>query len=149
MAVSTGEIFFVLLLGVGLIIAIWVYIASSKESTSYNSQAYARGANLSGPGNALLTCDPGTTIQVAQATMVCHDPTAQNFENPTTDPFLMMGDFDPTTTVDLTTDMSKTCDTYSTCSYKFSAANDTSGNFVCGPSGTPQLIATYTCVPKS
>lgn len=149
MAVSTGEIFFVLLLGVGLIIAIWVYIASSKESTTYNSQAYARGANLKGPGNALLTCDSGTTIQVAQATMVCHDPTTQNFENPTTDPFLMMGDFDPATTVDLTADMSSACDTKGVCSYKFSSSNDPTGNFVCSASGTPQLIATYTCVPKS
>lgn len=146
MALSTTEVVLVLLLGVGLIIAIWVYIDSNRETSSISSQPYARGANLNAPGKVLLTCDAGSVISATNANMVCHNPSAKNFENPTTDPFLKNGQFDPTTTIDLLSDVQSQCDKKQQCTYTFSGTAD---NFVCGDGGTPQLIATYTCVPNS
>jgi hypothetical protein len=143
MAVSTVEVTLVLLLGVGLIIAIWVYIVSKRETTTVSSQPYARGANLAAPGKVPLVCDPGSTIQVASAMMVCTNPDSNNFENPATDPFLSTGAFNAQTTYDLSSDMTTSCNTKEQCLYNF-GKND---SFTCP--GTPQLIATYTCIPKS
>jgi len=148
MALSTLEIALVLLLGVGLIIAIWVYIVSKRETTSVTSQPYARGANLAAPGKIPLVCDPGSVIQIASAMMVCTNPDSNNFENPATDPFTSTGTFNAQTTYDLTKDtteqnMSTACDTKEQCLYNFVGNND---SFTCV--GTPQLIATYTCIPK-
>ena len=147
MAVSTVEVTLVLLLGVGLIIAIWVYIVSKRETTTVSSQPYARGANLAAPGKVPLVCDPGSTIQVASAMMVCTNPDSNNFENPSTDPFTSTGAFNGQTTYDLLkgdNGMSTKCDTKEQCLYNFVGNND---SFTCP--GTPQLIATYTCIPKS
>ena len=143
MALSTLEITLVLLLGVGLIIAIWVYIVSKRETTSFSSQPYARGANLAAPGKVPLVCDPGSTIQVASAMMVCTNPDANNFENPATDPFTSTGAFNGQTTYDLSSDMTTSCNTKEQCLYNFIGNND---SFTCP--GTPQLIATYTCIQK-
>ena len=143
MAFTTTEIVLVLLLGVGLIIAIWVYAVSHKENAVVSAHKYTRGANLSKAGSVLLTCDPGTVISWTTATMVCHDPTSDNFENPTTDPWLTDGTPNPATTVDLKDDIKK-CEGQTQCTYDFKGTND---NFVCGPNGTAQLIATYTCSP--
>lgn len=146
MALSTTEVVLVLLLGVALVIAIWVYIDSNRETSSISSQPYARGANLSKPGNVLLTCDTGSVISMDNANMVCHDPDTKNFENPSTDPFLKNGQFDPKTTADLLSDMQGKCDKKQQCTYTFGGI---ANNFVCGTNGTPQLIATYTCVPNT
>lgn len=148
MALSTTEIVLVLLLGVGLIIAIIVYITSHKQTSVISSQPYARGANASKAGNVLLTCDAGSVINVhdGAAILVCHDPTSDNFENPATDPFLTDGTPNPQTTVDLSKSLQDACNGKMQCTYSFTGIDD---NFVCGTTGTPQLIATYTCNPPT
>jgi hypothetical protein len=146
MALTTTEVVLVLLLGVGLLVVIIVYMTTHKKSAYLATQNYTRGANLSGPGDVWLTCDPGSMIQVENATMVCHDPSDKNFENPNTDPFLSTGAFNPQTTVDLTDDMTSVCGGKVNCKYTLASSND---SLTCSPTGTTQLISTYTCVPST
>ena len=103
----------------------------------------ARGANKSGNGDVVLSCELGKTICISKATEIHTNPKGTPFEDPKVDPFVVSpyGSFNPSTTISRYNDMSVACNGKKDCTYTFSPKLQLPG--------TPQLIATYTCVPPS
>ena len=154
MVVSTFEIVSMILLAIGLGITIWWFIIAENYRKYLSTYAYARGANASKPGQTLnLTCDDDKEICVYRSTQICTDPDSNNFENKSIDPIAggktgndLYGDFNKSTTVDMTDSLGKECNGKQTCTYKFTPLQWPSGMTPC--KGNPQLISTYTCIAK-
>lgn len=144
MAISTTEVVFVLLLGVGLLVMIWIWYASHSQRSQLSTQAYTRGVNAASPKTVGLACDANSVISIDRATQVCSNPDAKNIERSMLDPMTKTGDFDPNRIADLTSDMGGVCNGKQTCLYTFTGAEPFPNGVACD--GTPQLIGTYTCV---
>lgn len=154
MAISTFEVVGMILLAIILGIAIWWYVIADNYRKYLNAGAYSRGANASSAGQTLhLTCDEDKEICVYQATQICTDPDRNNFENSDTDPFASgltgnnsYGDYDSSTTVDMTISLGTECNGKQNCLYKFDPAQWPVGMPTCN--GDTQLISTYVCGAK-
>ncbi len=147
MAVSTTEVVFVILLGVGLLIAIWFFFVERNKRNNLTTQTYTRGVNLAGPGNVLLTCDSDSQICITRATQVCTSPSTANFESSPLDAMTKTGDFDSSKIADLTSDdLGTQCNGKETCTYTFTGTKPFPNDAQC--TGQTHLIGTYTCIAK-
>lgn len=156
MAVTTFQVFGILALTFFLIIVIWIYVVSLQRKKFLDSYIYARGANSSLPPNTggttntsqlNLSCGEGRQICVFRATQICSGSNTNNFEYENTDPFLSDGSFNPSTTIDRTSDLENKCNGNSTCQFTFDPSTTTF------PDGTgwscpvnSQFLSSYTCV---
>lgn len=154
MAISTFEITFMVLLGIGLIIAIWWFAVAKNYEKYLSTYSYARGANVDSDGGQVqLKCGAGKEICVYRATQICSNPSATNFENQATDPIdagtgigggnVDYGQYNPLTTIDRTADMVDECNGAGSYLYTFNAKPFPNG-MACG--GKTQLLATYSCI---
>jgi len=131
--------------------ALWWLTVAMKYRTYLKTKSYPRGANVTQGQTTNLKCELGNEICVYRATQICTDPGKNNFENPETDPISSglndsgekYGEFNPLTTIDLTKNLSKTCNGSENCSFKFTPNQ----NLKCN--GEYQLISTYSCIPKN
>ena len=150
---NTTKIFLIIILIVGMIVALWWFVIPLRYRLSLNKFTYARGANAwKANQHVNLSCGVGKEICVYKATQICTIPDSNNFESSHADPMSISskkgiggyGDFDPTTTVDLTDSLGKQCNGKGECRYRFIPNN----SLAC-PAENSQLISTYTCVPKN
>lgn len=160
MAVTTMQVFTVFGALLFMFIMLWIFVISMQRKNFLDTYAYTRGANSWTDNTTVnLVCDSSKEICMFRATQVCSgnnsvESGGANYEYSKTDPFssgtenttVQYGDFDPNTTVDLTTDMEKECNGNPTCAYKFSASSNPFPFGTC--SLNSQLISTYTCIPK-
>ena len=144
------EIALVMFLGIGVLISMWYFGVAEKYRRYLKRSAYGRGANALKSGDTLnLSCRPGEKICVYRATQICTDPDTKNYENPQTDPIASglgsdsYGNYNSSTTVDMTKDLSDKCNGEQTCSYKFASKPYPNG-MKCG--GKSQLLSNYTCI---
>lgn len=115
---------------------------------AYNYRQYilafktAKGANRSGSGIVSLSCELDKKICISKATEIHTNPNGTPYEDPNVDSISSTdyGAYNPQTTVNKYKDMAKLCNGLSSCDYKFSPSLNLPG--------TPQLIASYTCVPN-
>lgn len=170
--IEAGQIVVITALVIAIAIALWWFGVAYKYGQSISGTSYARGANIdtgaigngqSGKGYVNLQCDNNSEICVQKATAIC---TGAINENSNTEggpePISngvpgVYGDFDPTSTVDLTGQLSKLANGKQSYSYCFDAKNYTFKGQACpfskydnktGAGQRPQLISTYTCIPK-
>jgi hypothetical protein len=168
--ISTSEIVILVALALVLALVIFYFVVAYKYGQTLNVFAYTRGANLdtastNGKGTVELKCDSARTICVEQATLICTG--AENALSNTeagpepiangSNSKVPYGNFDPNTTVDLTTELSK-FNGMQNATFEFDGLEifknhnqKTCSTFNYKPDGSgtrPQLIATYTCVPK-
>ena len=167
--IEASDIVIIVGLVVGIAIATWWFVVAYKYGKTVDQFSYARGANLdtgnTGKGNIVLQCDNNTEICVNKATAICTgainqlsnteggpEPIANGLNNTG-----MYGDFNKNNTVDLTGQLSKLANGKNIYEYCFDATGMTFGGGACpfssfdkktGVGQRPQLIATYTCMPK-
>ena len=156
MAVSTSEVYIILILIILLAVAIWMYVVSLQRKKFLDTYKYARGSNAWQDNSVMnLSCGADREICIFRATQVCSGSDSNNFEVKATDPIAsgldapdFYGDFNSKTTVDLTSAMSKKCNNQETCSYTFKASDNPFPNgMVCNAPANSQLISSYTCIP--
>ncbi len=169
--ISAGEIVTIVVLFAALAIAIWWFTISYQYRKTLTAFSYTKGANLdtatvgqgnTGVGAVSMTCDQDRELCVWEATAICtgtngqtnHEDGFEPISNGSTSPY---GNFDPTTTANLTPALSTAANGKQSYVYNFNGNSLTFGNKGNCPltynikdgSGTrPQLIATYTCIPK-
>ncbi len=144
------------LLAIGLGIAIWWFVIAEKYRSYLGKYAYARGANATAAGQTLnLTCDQDKEICVYRAVQICTVPDDHNFESSPLEPIASglgknnaaYGDFDPDTTVDMTSELNEKCKGQKNCSFMFTP-KPWPHNGSCPSDSNTQLISTYSCIPK-
>lgn len=158
--ISTGEIVLIAFFAVVLGVAIWWFAVAYHYGTTISDFSYSRGANIDpGPGKSTgsvqMTCDSDREICVTRATVICTGTNGvANFDISPLNPYASgldgkttYGDFNPSTTADLTKTLSDAANGKQSFTYDFDG--DKSLPTCKGP-GTirPQLIASYTCIPK-
>lgn len=154
MPVSAVEVTFIIILIVILSLVIWWYVDKIRKINGLKGNTYTRGANIVGSGNkAEMKCGVDHKISVYKAVQICSNPDVHNYEDPSTDPIASgvdgvtgYGEWDPTTTVDLTDTMGKSVNGKQNVTYTFTATSFPS-DMSC-PADSTQLIATYDCIPK-
>lgn len=152
--ITTFEIMGMMLLFIILGFAIWWFLVAQNYRKYLTNYSYTRGANVASKGRStLLQCDSDKEICVYRAVQICTNPNSSNYENPSTEPMSSgttgnekYGQFNKSTTIDMTSDLGGKCDGKEKCAYKFVGKQFPSG-MIC--SGKTQLIATYTCIPKN
>ena len=168
MAMTTGEIVVLIFLIIIVAIIIWYFAVAYQFGQTLNNFSYTRGANLDtkdkNKGTVKLTCEQGNEICVWKATAICSGAisSASNSEGGP-EPISnggsgnsAYGQFDVNDTIDLTKDMSGKANGKQNYTYNFDVTNRSFGKSTCpmnydtktGAGQRPQLIATYTCIPK-
>lgn len=172
MAMTTGEIVVLVFLIIIVAIVIWYFAIAYMFGQTLNNFSYTRGANLDtkdkNKGVVKMTCEQGNEICTWKATAICSgaESAASNSEGGP-EPISngdsgnsAYGQFDVNNTIDLTTDMSTKANGKQNYTYNFDVTNRTFGkspnaktcpmNYdpTTGAGQRPQLIATYTCIPK-
>jgi len=172
MAMTTGEIVVLVFLIIIVAIIIWYFAIAYMFGQTLNNFSYTRGANLDtkdkNKGAVKMTCEQGNEICTWKATAICSGAIsgASNSEggpepisNGDADNSAY-GQFDVYNTIDLTKDMSSKANGKQNYTYNFDVTNRTFGKSpnakTCpmnydtktGAGQRPQLIATYTCIPK-
>lgn len=164
MAISTGEIVMLVILLLIFSVAIWYLVVALIYRNEVNKFEHARGANRVGAGFVNFECENGKVISVDSAISVCSGMNMNNDDNKYTeinnniyikninDPVSKHSDrkygsfnFDDKNSgvQDLTKTIKKDVDGKTSYQYEFKPGQ-------CNIQGTvPQLIATYTCKPKS
>ena len=170
--ISTSEIVIIVFLVVLLALAIWWFAVSYKYGKTLDNFSYTRGANLdtgiigdgkTGMGQVTMSCELGSEICVYKADAICTGA-INSMSNVEGGPEPISngknsdyGDFDPTTTINLTHDISNLANGKQTYTYDFNATRASFNGKLCpynqydqktGSGQRPQLIATYTCIPK-
>jgi len=167
MPISTGEIVMLIFLALILGVATWWFVVAYQYRKTLNMFAYTRGANVDpGPGKSTGTvdmkCDSEREICVWRATAYCTGTNGvinneiipgaySNGEKGNPIPY---GGFDvvaKTGAVDLTSILSKTANGKESYTHKFDGGMAFAGKCVPRTSSEttrPQLIATYSCIPK-
>lgn len=147
---------------VALGVSVWWLVVAYKFRKSINMNSYTKGANLDPgqgktSGTVTLSCGSDYNICVWRATAICTGESQTNHElspcppsGPCLDPIsngndgVKYGDFSPKSTTDLTKELSSLANGSQKYTYFFNDKNQKT----C-PIGTrPQLISTYTCIPK-
>ncbi len=154
MAIGTLDVVGLGLLFVGTCVAIWWFVIAWRYKSFLGTSSFARGANVAGRNKkAQLSCDAGHEICVYRATMICSNPQANNYENPSTDPISngkngvnRYGEYDAKTTTSLTAKMGSKCNGNASCEYDFSGESFP-GGITCSAENV-QLISSYTCIPQ-
>mgnify|MGYP003390117396 FL=1 len=166
---SAGTIVVTVCLITAIGIATWYFVVSYKYGKTLSNFSYTRGANLDtldkNKGSVNMTCESGAEICVWKANAICSGPLKGSVSNTEGGPEPISnglnsnsayGDFDIHNTIDLTTDMSTQANGKQLYSYNFDVTNKNFGGKTCpmnydvksGTGSRPQLIATYTCIPK-
>lgn len=165
---SAGEIALYATIIIVVVIVIWYFAVAFGYSRTLDNFSYTRGANLdtgeSGKGSVNMNCENGDEICVWQATGICSGAinAENNFEGgpePFSDglkPGMSYGQFDINNTIDLTKDMSDLANGKQAYTYDCDLTLKKFGGKVCpnnynsktGAGQRPQLISTYTCIPK-
>jgi len=169
MALSTGEIVFIVFLLMLFGISVSWLVVSLRYSKTLSDFEYTRGANLDpGPGNSKgvvkFKCDKDKFINIAKATVICTGTNGKtNYE--LKDKIYSYGKFngeslpygsfnvstDGTTDAkDITDDLKKLTHGKSEYDYDFDGSMYKFSDGFCKPGNNndttrPQLIATYTC----
>jgi len=168
MAMSAGEIVMLVFLLIIVALVIWYFVVAYQYGQKLNNFSYTRGANLDtkdkNKGVVNLTCEQGSEICVWNATAICSG--AKNSVSNTeggpepisngADGNSAYGKFDINNTIDLTKDMLTKANGNQSYSYNFDVTNRNFGTKTCpmnydvknGSGQRPQLIATYSCIPK-
>lgn len=167
MAISTGEIMILAVLIAVIALAMWWFGVAYNYRTTIQNNSYARGANLdtgavspfTGKGTINMVCGDNREICVWSATSICTgaESVISNTESgpePISGNPVNYGEFDPNTTVDLTSSFIK-ANGSQTFSINFDGAQLKYGGKTCpltynpkdGTGTRPQVIATYACVP--
>lgn len=150
---STFGLFSLFTLMVLVGVAVYWFVVSYRYKRFLDCAIYTRGANVKDGGTVALTCDSEKVISIISATQICTLPNSSNFESSNLEPIANgtnapYGNFDPKTTVDLTSEMKAVVDGQQKINYTFSGASGWSkAGLTCN--GNAQLIATYECVPKN
>lgn len=143
-----------------LAVSIWWFAVGFRYRMTLDNTSYPRGANAFDGDTVNLTCDGGNVICMFRATQICTVPDANNFETSNLEPIsngsgnVKYGDFDPSTTVDLTQEIGYICNGKTSCSYTVNAdwskLNDAGTSLRCNGSSpsNSQVIATYSCIPS-
>lgn len=163
---STFEIVFIVVLLMGIGLMIWWTVLAYKYKSELTSFSYTRGANIDLKGstnkNVLMSCEDDREICVWRATAICTGADMNNVESSPLEPIATgttensYGAFDKSTTIDMTKSMS-VANGKENFLYNFNANNLTwpqgktcplTYNNTTGTGTRPQLIATYSCIPK-
>lgn len=172
MAPSTGEILLISSLVICIGVALWWLIIAYKYNQSITSFSFTRGANIdtgkvgtgnTGKGSVTLNCGPEREICVWKATGICTGAISNqsNVESLVTEPISgdrsSYGNFNPQTTLDLTKNLGSQANGQQSYTYNFDGTKIMTPGGVCPYQNynqqqnygqRPQLIATYTCIPK-
>ena len=171
MTASTGEIVLISALVILVGVCLWWLIIGYKYNQSITSFSFTRGANIdtgkvgtgtTGKGTVNMDCGPDREICVWKATGICSGAISSeaNVESLVTEPISgdvkTYGDFNPSTTLDLTQDMITKANGKQSYSYNFDGTKVMTPGGICpfqsynqkqNYGQRPQLIATYTCIP--
>lgn len=169
MPMTAGSIVAMVFLTTTIGITVWYFVVAYKYKQTLNNFSYTRGANLDtkdkNKGTVNLKCESGAEICVWKATAICTGPLRGAASNSEGGPEPISnglngnsayGDFDINNTIDLTADMAGQANGKQSYTYNFDTTKKNFGGNLCPmnydtKSGTgvrPQLISTYTCIPK-
>jgi len=164
--ISTFEIVFIVVLLILIGIAIWWLVIAHRYKGDLATFSYSRGANVDlktrDKANVNMTCDSDREICVWRATAICSGSDSNNYESSPLEPIASgttedkYSSFDTNTTIDLTHDLAagngKENYTYTFDSNKLVWPHGkkcpSNYNSSTGTGTRPQLIATYSCIPK-
>jgi hypothetical protein len=168
MAISTGEIVILVFLILIIGIATWWFVVAFNYGNSLKVFVYSRGANLDPgvgktSGSVTLKCDDQSEICVQNATAICTGTNGQlNYETNKVGQIYATGTEGNTLpygafntkgggAVDLTKTLSTLANGKESYQYSFDGSTLFDGKCIAGAIGStvrPQLIATYSCIPK-
>ena len=152
-------VFLALLLG----IAAWWFVVAFQYGKTLKMFAYSRGANVDpGAGKTAgkvdLKCDAEREICVWRATAVCtgtngvvnHESSPLDAYSTGTTGTTKYGAFNPSTTTDLTAALGGAANGKESYTYNFNGKTALPKCIGSGTNSTvrPQLVATYSCIPK-
>ena len=168
MAVSTTKLILLAFLIIVLGVAIYWLVVSKNYQKSINNFVYARGANYdpgSGgdSGQVEFKCDGSRKICLDKATAYCTGTNGKTNSEFITGAYargdfgIPYGNFDTSgkrsdMAIDITKDVAKQVNGKTLTKFTFDGEKIFSGkckNFCQGCTIRPQIIATYTCIPKS
>lgn len=137
-----GEIWLILVLIVSIGVGVWYFVVADNYRRYLDESVYTRGVNGTAGDSLVMQCGSDKTIRVYKATQVCTNPSSNNFEDMSIDPYNSDGSFNPQTTTDVSQELSE-CNGSQFCPFEFTE-QPFPGGMKCP--GEVQLIATYDCV---
>lgn len=151
------EIFFILFFFVLVIVGFLILYKSFEYHKNLSSKTITRGMNGSQGKTVNLTCPSGQKIKTYKANYIC--TSASPYETQSCDPFWstegqLTNFFNPSNTLDISSQISSQCDGKETCSWTVPSGSSvgicqqkTSGSSNGSPCiGKLQLVGTYDCV---